>query len=373
MRPLPLSLLVLQGTQFCNIDCRYCYLPERNKRNVMTEEVLDAVIRRVAEHPHVSNRVTVLWHVGEPLTAGVNYFRNAFERTKALRNAEYSHTIQTNGTLITNEFCRLFKEYGVQIGVSIDGPQDMHDANRIRRNGTGTFEAAMRGVALLREHSIPFTIITVITEASFERLPELFAFYDANNLRHVAFNIEEIEGANTATSLAARTDAEMQRFWRQAFDLSAKHHIALREIDSMLPRLLGQHVINSQTAPGDHITIAHNGNFSTYSPEIAGQKHPVFGELFIGNVLSTSFQNAFEGPKNHAIGAEIEKGIEHCRQSCPYFNVCKGGQPSNKLSETGSFAIAETEHCRRYLKIRAEAFLGILEYEAARLSLARAT
>jgi uncharacterized protein len=124
MEPRHLALLVLQGTQFCNIDCRYCDLPNRNKVALMDMRAIEAVRRRLAGHPLLAPVVTLLWHAGEPLTAGVDYDRQAFDALSGLANSRYRFCIQTNGTLIADEFCELFKPYRDQIGISLDGPKN---------------------------------------------------------------------------------------------------------------------------------------------------------------------------------------------------------------------------------------------------------
>src|SRR5580700_1470841 len=133
----PLELLVVQPTPFCNINCSYCYLPDRQSTKRMSASVLEQTLRWVFAGDLVREPFCVLWHAGEPLTVPVAFYENATELLHRLNVSQvpFVQSIQTNATLIDAEWCRFFVEHHVDVGVSIDGPHFLHDRNRRTRQG----------------------------------------------------------------------------------------------------------------------------------------------------------------------------------------------------------------------------------------------
>ena len=127
-----LRLLILQPTAFCNISCRYCYLPNRNETHRLQVDDLETVVHRLVKDDLFGEFVEICWHAGEPLAVGVPYYEAA---VRTIRNIIPSgtaicHTIQTNGLLINQDWCRFFADNGVNLGISLDGPEDIHDRYR---------------------------------------------------------------------------------------------------------------------------------------------------------------------------------------------------------------------------------------------------
>jgi len=131
-----LETVVVQPTPFCNINCRYCYLPDRNDKSQMPQKTVAALFDKVFSSGWVGEGLTVIWHAGEPLVLPISFYEAAFATVEALRprNLQLQHSIQTNGMLITPAWCEFFKARNINVGVSIDGPQRMHDAQRIKEN-----------------------------------------------------------------------------------------------------------------------------------------------------------------------------------------------------------------------------------------------
>jgi uncharacterized protein len=156
----PLRQVVVQPTPFCNLDCRYCYLPNRSDPSVMDFRTLEQVAAAVAEFPFLDNRVEFRWHAGEPLVVGRDFYLRAFAAVQAVMpsGVQAEHSLQTNGTLIDCAWRDYFGEYGVRVGVSVDGPAEVHDRHRLNRQGKKTFHATQRGLCLLREAGVPFDI-----------------------------------------------------------------------------------------------------------------------------------------------------------------------------------------------------------------------
>jgi uncharacterized protein len=207
-RPL-ISIVVLQPTPFCNIDCHYCYLPERSNKAVMHLGTIIAAFDRIFSSGWCSSHLTVIWHAGEPLVLPVSYYQAAFEAIALMcpPGIELRHSIQTNGMLLNSEWCDFIKQWRVGIGVSIDGPRHLHDANRVTRSGKGTFDRTIEGIRLLRRQQVPFHVISVLSEKSMHAPEELLDFYISEGIDDVCFNVEESEGSHVSGLLTSADPA----------------------------------------------------------------------------------------------------------------------------------------------------------------------
>ncbi len=163
-----IQLLVVQPTPFCNIDCRYCYLPDRTNKSVVAEATLANLFSQVFASGWVRDGVTIVWHAGEPMVLPIDFYRRAFRLIDGLKPADVAvtHSFQTNGTLIDDAWCEFFAAEQISVGVSIDGPQRLHDINRRTRSGHGTFERTIAGIRRLRRHGVPFHVISVLSPES---------------------------------------------------------------------------------------------------------------------------------------------------------------------------------------------------------------
>ena len=203
------SLVILQPTPFCNINCSYCYLPQRSDRTTLNIDQLQQVFEKLVTFPTISKRTTVVWHAGEPLVLGAQYYDAAFTRIRECcpPDLQIDHAFQTNGMLVDDAWCDLFRRWKVGVGVSIDGPKHINDAYRKTRSGKGTFDKTVAGIHRLKQNNIPFYVISVLTRAALEDPDGLFALYHELGIRDVGFNIEEQEGIHSATTVEFRSSA----------------------------------------------------------------------------------------------------------------------------------------------------------------------
>ena len=198
------QLIVIQPTPFCNMRCRYCYLPDRDSHAKMSDAVLRAVLESIEHSDLVGKNPTIVWHAGEPLTIGKAFFRRALEATRqiTLRGEKVvSHSVQTNAVLLDDSWLDLFQPHNVRLGLSIDGPAELHDAHRRTRQGGGTHERVMKAVQLLHARSYPFSAIMVITRDTLDRADEVFDFFFGAEIPFVGLNVEELESANVDSTL----------------------------------------------------------------------------------------------------------------------------------------------------------------------------
>jgi uncharacterized protein len=347
-----LRLLVLQPTPFCNIDCSYCYLPNRKSTATMSLETLDLACQRVFESPFLDRQLEVAWHGGEPLAVSVAWYEKAtaLVARRCPAGLQLQHCFQTNGLLMNEDWARFFARIGARVGLSIDGPADFHDANRRTRRGQATHEGAMRAVRLLRDQGHAFHVITVLTERALDHPGRLFDFYVQNGIKEVGFNIEEIEGVHSGSSLAGGSvETRFREFIRGFFELvwNAPGLLRVREFESAIGVLLSKGPVrDQQNAPFAIVSVGWDGTISTFSPELLDAHHPRFEGFVFGHIATRRLSDIEHAPLYRAINSEIQRGVEACERSCDYFRWCGGGAPANKLFETGRFDATETMHCR---------------------------
>ncbi len=350
-----INLLVIQPTPFCNIDCRYCYLPNRSSKAVVERSTLVSLFTQVFQSGWARDRITVIWHAGEPMVMPIAFYRDAFDLVAELKPAGLSltHAFQTNGTLIDDEWCEFLLEARVNVGVSIDGPKRFHDLKRVTRSGRGTFDKTIRGIRLLRKHRVPFHTISVLSSEALANPREMFDFYVSEGIEHVCFNVEESEGDHVSESFG-RSDVEtayanfLSEFWRLSAASPGRINF-IREIDHALRQVLRPREVgyfNELVEPFAVTSMDHAGNLSTFSPELLGLKNPAYGDFMIGNVNRDALADLEQSPNLLRMRADIDAGVAMCRESCEYFSVCGGGEPVNKLAENGSFISTETAFCR---------------------------
>lgn len=377
LSPRPCTrLLILQGTPFCNIDCSYCYLPGRDRHDRMSMATVRQAARRLREDGLAGDELTVVWHAGEPLVLPVGFYEEAFAAlAEELAPATVvSHSVQTNATLVDEAWCRLFVRHAVAVGVSIDGPAHLHDLHRRTRRGGGTHADAARGLALLQAHGLPVNAIAVVTAATLAEPDAFFDWFLGHGVRELGCNFDEAEGAHGRSSLAGR-DAAHAAFLQRLLErqLACNGRLVVRELAQAWQRVaapLPNYTLegrewpdNPQVMPFALLSVAANGDFSTFSPEFLGQRWAAYGDFVLGNVHRAGYLAAADGPVFRRLWQDIRHGVEACATACPHFGFCGGGTPVNKLYELGALGGTETLFCRTMVQRPFDAVLERFERE----------
>lgn len=360
-----IETLVVQPTPFCNINCRYCYLPDRGDKTELEQATVAALFRKVFDSGWAADHLTVIWHAGEPLVVPPSFYEHAFATIESLRPAsvQIRHGLQTNGMLITPAWCDLFKHHDVGVGVSIDGPRAFHDANRVTRDGRGTFDKTLAGIRLLRSHGVPFHVICVLTAESIGEPEAMLRFFVEEGIEDVCFNVEESEGTHVSRLLAQREPQAAFRSFLETFWTLARRDGRIRfirEIDAGLQRMVrpeGTACRNEQVEAFGMLNMDCRGNVSSFSPELLGYVDADYDNFIVGNIRTHTLGQMLESPAMQAMARDIAAGVEACRRECEYFSVCGGGSPVNKLSENGSFATAATRFCALVQKVPTDLIL----------------
>lgn len=345
------SYVLLQPTTLCNLDCLYCYLPHRAVDRRMPVTVAEAVAGTVNAWAASVERFSVVWHGGEPLAAGPDHLAALMAPFQGVE-----HHVQTNATLINDQWCEFFQQHQMEIGVSIDGPP-IGPALRLDRAGRSAYDRILRGIETLRRHSIRFAVICVVSDPRPELARPLYDYFRELGCYWLGINVEEREGVNTRDN--TRSDEAVRGFWAELTAAwEADPQIELREIEWTLHYLAAalqgreDDVLPRQRDPVP--TVAHDGRVVLFSPELAGfDQAPGYGDFALGNVLDADLATIVATATTQPRGwlAEYLTGVERCRRTCPYFGFCGGAHASNRYFEHGRFDVTETEHCRN-TKIR---------------------
>ncbi|AIA06689.1 cyclophane-forming radical SAM peptide maturase AmcB [Streptomyces noursei] len=343
--------VVVQPTTWCNLDCRYCYLPFRKLKAQMHPDVAVALATSVAQLTTGDGpSIGIVWHGGEPLAIGSQKFTALLAPFEELRHAgRVHHYVQTNATLITDTWCDLLATYGIHVGVSIDGPAAMN-TDRVDVRGKPAFDRILRGIRRLREHDIPFSVISVVTTDSIAQPEALLSFLAKLGCDSVGFNIEEVEGVNT--DRPAPTPAQAEEFWRRTMTWSRAHgdRLQVRELERLAEYLhlirTGQRTAWEERRLDPIPTVSVTGDVVLLSPELADTTDPAHDDFRAGNILHQPLAEILGGASRLRYVRDFLTGLDRCETECAFFDFCRGAQAANRYFENGSLHSTETNYCR---------------------------
>ncbi len=362
----PVELLVFQPTPFCNLNCSYCYLPDRKDPRIIDVETVRVTLDKLKGEALLAPEVSVIWHAGEPMVVRTSKYSEFFDtiRKTVGDHCQIRHHFQTNGVLINQKWCDFIRAHEITIGISIDGPEAIHDAKRKTWSGRGTWKQVMRGIEQLDSNGIPFHTISVVSEASLDSASEVYSFLRSLKPVQIGFNVEECEGANATSSLEDSSD-RVDAFFRQVYRHAKQNEFdpPIREFEESFLAIENgiEKGGNTQVRPYRIFSVSVTGEFSTFSPELLGSTSAGYGSLDLGNVRTDSPRELADSKKFLQIFGDIEAGISKCQKSCEYFDLCGGGAPANKLFEAGTFDTAATRFCEYSVKVPRKIVLEDLE------------
>jgi uncharacterized protein len=374
-------LVVIQPSSFCNINCRYCYVPDRTNRNVIAPAILEDILTKVFASDRVANGFRLVWHNGEPLSLGIDFYQQAIDVIKRVnvRGKAFHQCIQTNGTLINQQWADFFKANDICPTVSIDGPQHIHDANRITRSGAGSFDATLRGIHILRDNGIPLVGLSVVTATSLDSGADIVRFFLSEGFSSLGLIIEEPWGGNPATSfseLAVRAsvsqlEERFRRFVSDFFDAWFPHQseLVVREFSDLfmiLKKLKGDRDAYPQqedASPCAVLSFNRHGGITTVSPQMIAGTVENPDRFLSANVRDLDSLAEVEASLVHQhLTQQIGTGIRKCQTECGYFHLCGGGSPASKFYEQGTFACTQTRDCRFSKQLLSEVVLDKLTH-----------
>jgi uncharacterized protein len=358
----------------CNLSCEYCFFlkkadlyPGSDLR--MSREVHDAYIAQLLE-AHQVPQVTVAWQGGEPTLMGLDFFRRSveFQQSHAKPGTRIENTFQTNGILLDDAWCRFFHENGFLIGLSLDGPRELHDAYRKDRGGHGTFDRVVRAARLLQQHRVEFNVLCTVNRKNADHPLEVYRFFrDELEVNYIQFipiverdNESGYQEGDRVTDRSVRPD-QWGRFLIAIFDEWVKRDVGrtfVLNFDGALAGWLGAAGTVCIFGPtcGEGTALEHNGDL--YSCD-----HFVEPKHLLGNILQTPMIELVASEKQRRFGRDKWDTLpQYCRR-CAFLRVCHGECPKNRIArapdgEPGLNYLCEGykaffEHADRPMKIMA--------------------
>jgi uncharacterized protein len=339
--PLPgFHLMAKPAGSRCNLSCQYCFYlrkgdlyPESRFR--MSDKVLDEYTRQTIE-AHRIPEVTFAWQGGEPTILGIDFFTKALDlQKKYCRPGMVIHnTIQTNGVLLDDEWCKFFKKNRFLIGISLDGPRELHDACRTDAAGKGTFDRVMQGLALLKKHTVDFNILCTVNAVNGDHPLEVYRFFrDEAQAQFIQFIpvVERDSQTGTMTPLSVLPE-QYGKFLIGVFDEWVRHDVGtiyVQHFDTALANWYGEPhgiCVFSPTC-GSAMVIEHNGDI--YSCD-----HFVDQDHLLGNILEAPVIELVNNDRQRQFGRDKrEKLPEYCKK-CPVLFACRGECPKNRFAVT---------------------------------------
>jgi uncharacterized protein len=359
--PPRFHLLAKPSGSTCNIDCRYCFFLSKealypDDRHRMSDETLEAYIRQLLES-HRLPEVTVAWQGGEPTLMGLDFFRKAVALVEKYRRPEQriQQTFQTNGIALDDEWCAFLKQHDFLVGLSVDGPRDIHDANRVTRNGKGTFDLVMKGWSHLRKHGVEFNILCTVNSANQHQGRRVYRFFrDELGASWIQFipiveraTADTIHIANlgwserprekrilytqTGTLVTHRSvgGAQYGAFLIDVFEEWVRRDVGkvyVQLFDVTLEAYFGQYklCIHAPTC-GNGPALEHNG-------DLYACDHFVEPRFKLGNIHRTHMIALVASPEQRKFGQDKRDTLTRQCQACEVRSLCNGGCPKERFS-----------------------------------------
>jgi uncharacterized protein len=359
--PPAFHLLAKPSGSTCNIDCAYCFFLSKealypNDKHRMSAATLEAYISQLLES-HRTPEVIVAWQGGEPTLMKLDFFRRAVELAeKYCRPGQtVQHTFQTNGILIDEDWCAFFKKHNFLVGLSVDGPRELHDTYRNDRRGQGTFDLVMRGWRLLRQYGVEFNILCTVNAANEKHGSTVYRFFrDELGAKWVQFipiveraTEETVQIANqgwserpgekrllytqTGNLVTARTVGSEQygRFLVDVFEEWVRHDIGtvyVQLFDVTLEAYFGRHLLCIH-APTCGFGPALESNGDLYSCD-----HFVEPRFLLGNIHQTHMQKMVSSPEQQKFGRDKRDTLTAQCRGCDVRPLCHGGCPKDRFA-----------------------------------------
>ena len=361
--PSDFHVLAKPTGAICNLDCKYCFFLSKetlypDSRFRMTEHVLDAYIRQLIESQH-SSQVTIAWQGGEPTLMGLDFFRHALAlvRKYARPGMVFEHTLQTNGTLLNEEWCEFLRANRFLVGLSMDGPRELHDVYRVDKLGRPTFAKVMRAARLMQRYGVDFNILCTVHAANVQKPLRVYRFFrDQVKARFIQFipivervTPELLEAANKGWGDGRST----RPFYRQHGDLVTERSVRPRHWGDFLVTIFDEWVrhdvgrvfvqvfesalaswsglpssmcIFAETC-GNALVLEHNG-------DLYACDHYVEPEYRLGNITERPMVELAASEKQRAFGSAKRDMLPRYCKECEVRFACHGECPRNRFMST---------------------------------------
>ena len=346
----PLYVMLKPAGAHCNLACKYCYYLEKNKlyptaqRHLMSDEMLEQFTREYIE-AQTMNQVLFTWHGGEPLLRSIDFYRKALSlQQKYAGGRRIDNVIQTNGTLLTDEWCEFFAQNHWLVGISIDGPQPYHDHYRLTAAGKPSWKKVMQGIKLLKKHGVEWNAMAVVNAYNVNHPLEFYRFFKENGCQFLQFTAiverqTRHEDGRTLASLADKNEIPLSEasvtpeqwgyFLCAIFDEWVRKDVGkifVEIFDCTLANWMGVSpgICAYSKECGHAGVMEHNGD--VYSCD-----HFVFPEYKLGNIRDHSLIDMLYGEQQQEFSRLKHSSLPRQCKECDMEFACHGECPKNRF------------------------------------------
>lgn len=320
----PLYVMLKPIGSRCNLACRYCYYLEKGKlypeQAPLSEELLETFIRQYIE-AQTMPEVLFTWHGGEPLLQPLSFYRKALElQQRYAGGRQIDNCLQTNGTLLTDEWCEFLRENRFLVGISIDGPQTYHDAYRCR-----SFDKVMRGIRLLQKHHVEWNAMATVNHLNADDPVGFYRFFKEIGCQYLQFT-PVVEPSLCDTSV---TPEQWGRFICGVYDEWVKADVGqifVQLFDATLANWAGEPPGICSMSPTCGRAAVMEANGDVYSCD-----HFVFPEYRLGNIRQQSLTEMLYGERQQQFGRNKRTSLPRQCRECRFLFACHGECPKNRF------------------------------------------
>lgn len=362
------SLLIKPASADCNLNCAYCFYLEKHRLfpqslpHKMSQDVLE---RMISSYLHTEQKQHVFgWQGGEPLLMGIDFFMAAtkLQQKHGARGADVANGLQTNGVLLNDDFARHFSRFNFLLGVSLDGPAEVHDAFRRNRAGGPSHAEVVRGIECLKRNEVEYNVLTLVTSANVARAREVLAYLcEAGHLFQQYVPCVEFDERGVLQPYAILGEA-WGDFLCALFDEWVKigpPNVSIRFFDSILQVLVSGDaaLCHMNRSCCQYFVVEHNGD--VYPCDFFVEEN-----LKIGNVMQTSWKRMIQSPLYRSFGHKKIEWNGGC-EACEYVSFCAGDCPKHRVNDMGIDSRARSWLCEGYKRFFGHALPGFRNIAAA--------
>jgi uncharacterized protein len=334
------SLLIKPASAVCNLDCAYCFYLDRDADPYkslpgrrMTEETLERMVDTFLFYSYPNS--VFAFQGGEPTLAGLRFFEKLveFQQRYGRDGHNISNALQTNGMLIDENWCALFREYNWLLGLSIDGPEEVHDLYRFNKSGRGTWKRVMQAIETLQENKVEFNVLCVLNQANVDKPREVYKFFRSIGIEYMQFiPLSDFEEPGRPYPFTI-TPEQYGRFLCEVFDLwwPERRKVRIRYFDNIAEALAGQRPgsCTMHETCDSYVVVEYNGD--VYPCDFFVEK-----SWKIGNLNLDSWPEIARRTRRFEFAATKTLLHDAC-QKCEYVSICKGGCPKHRHDQRGRF------------------------------------
>ncbi|MFL0164046.1 anaerobic sulfatase maturase [Candidatus Clostridium helianthi] len=366
-----ITVLIKPVSSICNLHCKYCFYYDitehRNEKNygLMSYNTLEILVKKVFEYG--DNIVGFTFQGGEPTLAGLNFYKNLIDMQKKYntKNLIVNNAIQTNGIIINDNWGEFLAKNNFLAGLSLDGPKDIHDQNRIDVNGTGSYKRIEKTIKIFNKYKVQYNILSVVTKSVARHVQKIYKYYSKNEFNYLQFipcldPLDSEAGKNTYSL----TPEDYEEFLKNLFDLWYKDFkegkkISIRMFDNIIQILLGLRPESCDMNGRCSSNLVVESDGSCYPCDFY-----VIDEWNIGNIKENNIDNLLHGEKAKEFIDKSKSIPDNCLK-CKFISICRGGcrrhyEPINEKALGKNYFCSSYKAFYKYAILRLQEISNII-------------